>query len=614
MFTLKKIKRVVIGRPLKNKLLLGQKYNVLWGLPVLSSDAISSVAYAGQEILLVLMPAIGVLSYMYLSYISLCIIGLLVLLTLSYSQTIDSYPNGGGAYIVAKDNLGTIAGIVAGAALCVDYILTVAVSVSSGIEQISSAFPIINPYVVPICIFVVLLLMVGNLRGIRESSRIFGVPAYCFMFGMLAMLVVGFIKVKTHHIIPMSSAQTAQDLMRPVSIFLILKAFSSGCTALTGVEAVTNAVPSFKEPSTKYAKRVLFLLALVVFVLFGGTSLLANMYQIHLGDKTMLIALAQQVFGENIMFYYITATTFIILAMAANTAYSGFPLLVSVMASEGYAPRQLSMRGDRLSYSNGIIILSIVAMALIVLFKAKVTSLIGLYAIGVFISFTLSQLGMFMKWKRDKGPKWRMKAFVNGLGALVTAIAVIIIAVAKFKEGAYIVVIVIPVLVYCMEKIKSHYTAIANQLRIQKEEEWMTNITDERYRNRVIVPIQSVNRASIRAVKYARTISDNVVAFNVAVDEESERKIKEAWSLLDTDVKLIVKYSPFRRVVGPLLKFIESAEYGYRKGDMITVILAQFTVSKWWHVLLHNRSRVFIEKELLKHKHIVVATMPLKLK
>ncbi|MDF2987024.1 MAG: amino acid/polyamine/organocation transporter, superfamily [Eubacterium sp.] len=608
---LKKLKRVLIGRPLKSKAIEDEKYGILWGLPILSSDAISSVAYAGQEMLLVLLPAIGLMAYGQLPGISFAIIGLLVLLTLSYRQTIDKYPNGGGAYTVAKENLGLIAGVSAGAALSIDYVLTVAVSISSAVEQITSAFIWLKPYTVIVGIVLVLFMMVGNLRGIRESSKFFGIPAYAFIFGIFAMLLMGFVNYNGNVAAPPA---TVQNVVKPIAIILVLRAFSNGCTALTGVEAVSNAVPNFKQPSPKHAKIVLLLLATIVLLLFGGTSILAYFYQPEIGEKAMLIQLAEQIFGRGFMFYYITATTFIILVMAANTAYSGFPLLVAVMARDGYAPRQLSMRGDRLSYSNGIIALSAAAILLIIIFKAKVTSLVGLYAIGVFISFTLSQSGMLVRWFKEKGKHWHWKAFVNGLGAAVTGTAVLVVAVTKFHEGAWLVVLVIPILIIGMLRVHKHYKAIAEQLRVTNEELDQMDFTENLYANRVIVPIQSVNKSSIRALRYAKTISDNVVAFCVTIDEEYEKKIREKYSHIKIDVPLVVRYSPFRKVVEPLLRFIDSEEYNYKKGDIITVILPQFNVKSFWHKLLHNYTGVYIQRELLKHKHIVVSIMPLQLK
>lgn len=604
------LKRVLIGKPLKNEESDDQKYGILWGLPILASDAISSVAYAGQEMLIVMLPVAGALAYGKLSLISCAIIILLMILTLSYRQTIEHYPNGGGAYIVAKDNLGTKAGVTAGAALCIDYILTVAVSVSSGVEQITSAFSSLEPYTVIICIAMVAFLMIGNLRGIREASKIFGLPAYAFMLALLMLLIFGFAKIKGGYVAP---EPTIKSLGQPITLILLLRAFSSGCTALTGVEAVSNAVPNFKSPSVKYAKTVLLLLSLIILVLFGGTSILANMYHVVPGERAMLVLIAEQVFGHGFMYYYITITTFVILIMAANTAYSGFPLLLAVMAKEGFVPRQLSMKGDRLSYSNGILLLSSVAAVLIIIFRADVTSLIGLYAIGVFISFTLSQAGMLRKWLTIKGKNWVPKAFINGLGAVVTTVAVLIIAFTKFHQGAWIVIVLIPILILLMFKVKKHYENIRKQLKITPKLLERADINNKKYINRVIVPLASVNKSSVRALKYGTTISDNVTAFCVATDEESAGKIQEKYNELGTEIPLIIKYNPYRKVVEPLLDFIESAEYEYKKGDIITVILPQFVVKRWWQRLLHNQTGRFIERKLLKHKHIVVAVMPLQL-
>jgi len=610
---LNKLKRFLIGNPLKNEEIAGQKYGVLFGLPILASDALSSVAYASEEILIVLIPAVGVMAYGYMSYISMAIITLLIILTFSYRQTIQSYPSGGGAYLVASDNLGKIPGVTAGAALAVDYTLTVAVSISSGTAAIVSALPGVAPYKVPICITILLLLMVGNLRGLKESSRLFSVPAYAFIFAILSMLVVGLIKIKSGFVpdIPTDLPQSVQ----PVTLVLILSAFSNGCAALTGVEAVSNAVPNFKEPSRVHAKKVLAILSILVLILFGGTSLLANLYHVtpqH--NSTVLSQIAYEIFGRGFMFYFIQISTTVILAMAANTAYSDFPLLLSIMAKEGFAPRQLSMRGDRLSYSNGIVLLSVLAGILIIVFQGSTTALIPLYSIGVFISFTLSQTGMFVKWFRLRDQHWHYKAFVNGFGAIVTFVVVMIIAYTKFKHGAWIVIIVIPTLVFLMLKVKNHYTAVAIQLKIEPEELTSVKIRGNTYTNKVIVPIESINKASVRAIRYASTISNDVTVFTVCIDEESATKIREKYAMIDSDIPLVIKYSPFRKVVEPLLEYIESAEYSYVKGEMITVILAQFAVRKWWHKILHNQSRIFIERELLKHKHIVIATMPLQLK
>jgi len=608
---IKKIKRFLLGNPLNNSAINDEKYGVLWGLPILSSDAISSVAYAGQEMLLVLIPAIGICAYTQIPIISAAIIGILFLLMLSYRQTIDNYPNGGGAFVVSKDNLGTIAGVAAGAALSTDYILTVAVSISSGVEQITSAIAVLKPFSVIIAVVLALLLMIGNLRGIRESSKLFGLPAYAFIFALLSMIVMGFYKLSTGYIPPAPEVGLG---MQSITIFLMLKAFSSGCTALTGIEAVSNAVPNFKSPPRKNAKMVLLFLSLTILVLFVGISVLASIYRVVPKEKSMIVLMAELIFGHGFMYYFVTGITFLILVLAANTAFSGFPMLISVMAKEGYAPRQLSMRGDRLAYDNGIILLTAVAVILIILFKANVTSLIGLYAIGVFISFTLSQTGMFVKWVREKGEHWKKKAFINGFGAIVTSIVVVVIAFSKFNQGAWVVVVLIPFLIFLILKVKRHYDSVYQQLRIKPEEYELIDIDRHTYKNRVIVPIDNINKSSVRALKYAKTISDNIMAFNVAIDENAANEIKEKYSKLNLNIPLKVEYSPYRMVVEPLLSFIESEEYSYKKGDIITVVLPQFKVKKWWHKFMHNNTKYFIEKELLKHKHIVVATMPLQLK
>lgn len=607
-----KIKRLLIGKPLKNEELKGEKLNVLWGLPLLSSDAISSVAYAGQEILLVLLP-IGMLAYRQMAYISFAIIALLAILTLSYSQTIESYPNGGGAFIVAKENIGMIAGVTAGSALSIGYIMTVAVSIASGVDQITSAFTDLKPYKVLICVLLILIMTIGNLRGVKESAKIFSIPTYLFIFSILIMLVAGIVKIYNGY--TPEPVEFAKSTTQNLSLILILRAFTNGCAALTGVEAVSNAVPNFKQPSVKNAKKVLFLLSFFVLIVFGGTSIIANFYHANPENGALLIQIAEMIFNRSIIFYIITGLCFLILVLAANTAFVGFPNLISVMAYEGYVPRQLSMRGDRLSYSNGIIVLSTISALLVIVFKADVTSLIGLYAIGVFISFTLSQTGMLFKWVKEKGKNWIPKAIINGFGAFVTFLIVIVIAITKFTQGAWVVVIIIPIMIFLMLKVKKHYAAIGKQLRMTNEELENVHIKHNVYRNRVIVPIAGINKASIRALRYAATISDNVVAFTVAVDEEDAKKVAEKFKLLDSDIQLITKYSPFRKVVEPLLKYIDSTEYDYQKGDIITVILPQFVVRSWWNKILHNQTRIFIERELMKHyKHIVVSTMPLQMK
>ncbi len=613
MFT--RIKALFIGKPLENEAIGVQKYNVLFGLPILASDSISSVAYASEEILIVLIPAIGALAYRELGFISGAIILLLLILTFSYRQTIQAYPNGGGSYIVASDNLGKVAGVTAGASLAVDYILTVAVSISSGTAAITSAFPGLFPYRVVICVGILALIMLGNLRGIRESSRLFSIPTYAFILTMLLTIVVGVVRYRLGGVHPAAAAAPVPAGGQAVTVFLLLSAFSNGCSALTGVEAVSNAIPNFEKPQVKNAQHVLLLLSGFVLLIFGGVSVLANIYHaVPRADNTVLSQIALGIYGNTPMYYVVQATTAVILVMAANTSYSDFPLLMSLISRDGFAPRQLSQRGDRLSFSNGILLLSAVAAVLIVVFRGDTNLLIPLYAIGVFISFTLSQFGMLRHWLKRRGEHWLHKAVINGIGALVTTVVVLIIGTTKFPHGAWIVIVLIPLMVAGMLAVKRHYTNVAHQLKVTEKECEAEHIDEKLYRNRVIVPIAGVNRASLRALRYAMTISDHVVAFSVVIDEEDGDKVRAKYDHMHTKVPLVVRYSPYRKIVKPLLDFIESEEYQYKKGDMVTVILPEFEVHSLWERFLHNGSGRYIARQLLHYKHIVVATMPLQLK
>jgi amino acid transporter len=612
------LKRFLIGRPLKSALLKHEKYNVFWGLSVLSCDAISSVAYAPEAVLVYLVPALGLLAYNYLLAIAGAIILLLAILTVSYRQTIEQYPNGGGAYAVASDHLGTYAGIIAGVALLLDYTLTVAVSISSGIAQIASAFPTLLPYVVSLSLVTVVILYIGNLRGTRESSRIFGIYAYIFIFAIVSMIISGLVKIFVFGYQPAAfTASCAPEFCQSVTLFLLLKAFSTGYTALSGVETVSNAVPNFQEPGVKNAKLTLTLLATIVLILFGGLTILAKLYPIMpSAADTVLSQINAQIFGSSsFMYYFIQFATMTILVMAANTAYTGFPMMLGVMARDGYAPRQFAKRGERLTYSNGITILTIFAATLIIIFKASVTNLLGLYAIGVFISFTLSQLGMFMHWIKTQEKGWKYKAFVNGLGAVVTGITVLIITVAKFTSGAWIVLIIIPVFIWVMLKIKHHYQATALQLKLTPDEIKKTlTIIKQPFTNHVIVPIESINKAFLSSLRYAQSISTSIVAFHVVMEEESAKKLFEQWRSLKTDIPLIVKYSPYRKVVDPLMDFVKTYRTeSCQPQDIITVVLTQYNVTKPWHIFMHNQPTIWIAKALLDQENVVIATIPLQL-
>ncbi|MBV7271818.1 APC family permease [Clostridium thailandense] len=605
-----KLGRLLIGRTLKTDELKDEKFNVFWGLPILSSDPISSVAYAGEEILLVLVSVLGIMSYKYMFYASLCIVFLMCLLVFSYRQTIDNYPNGGGAYIVAKDNLGTIPGLTAGASLTIDYILTVAVSTSAGTAAITSAFPSLLPHKISITLAMILLLTIGNLRGIRESSKIFGIPTYFFVISVLAMIVVGIVKVDIFGYMPKPLYEIPKAT-GDITILLFLRAFASGCTALTGIEAVSNGIPSFKDPAQKNAKKVLGLLAFVVLVIFGGLSYLATLYHaVPNPDQTVISQIAIQVFGQGaVMYYVIQATTAIILIMAANTAFAGLPLLLALMAKDGFMPRQFTKRGKRLGFSNGIIVLAIMASVLVILFRGETHLLLPLYAVGVFISFTLSQTGMLTRWFKIKEKGWRHKAFINGLGALVTFVTVIIIGITKFIHGAWIVCILMPVIVITMMKIKHHYGLVAEQLKLDIHEKPKCIDFSEQKRY-VIIPIDTLNKSFLKALNYARTISDNIIIFHVSVDDVATAKLIKKWEEYGLGIPIVVKKSPYRNIVGPLVKFIESEEYAAGPMDTVTVVMPQFVVAKWWGNILHNQTSLFIKTMLLRRRNIAMVTIP----
>lgn len=609
------LERLFIGDALKNDQLSHQKFNVFWGLPILSSDAISSVAYAGEEILYVLVFAIGLASYKYMFYASLCIVFLLFILVFSYRQTIDSYPNGGGSYIVAKDNLGTIPGLTAGAALSIDYILTAAVSICSGTAAITSAIPQLYEYRVLISLGILVFLTLGNLRGLRDSSRLFGVPTYLFILSMAAMIIYGIIRsvVFGYNPKPLYPVPTATT---GITAFLFLRAFASGCTALTGVEAVSNGIPNFAEPSQKNAKKVLLLLGCVVLFIFGGISYLATLYHtVPNSNFTVVSQIATQVFGGgSLMYYIIQVTTAFILIMAANTAFADLPLLLSLMAKDGFAPRQFTKRGKRLSFSNGIILLFTAAALLIIIFKSETHLLLPLYAIGVFVSFTLSQTGMFTKWIREKKSGWRHKAVINGIGALVTLTVVVILVITKivfvkFPGGAWIVLILIPILVFIMLRIKLHYNKVAEQLKIT-EEVRLASATAVNSNQQIIILVDTLNKAFIKAYNYSKQISNNIVAFHASTDEEATEKLKQRWKEYNIGIPLIVKDAPYRDMLHPLSDFIKSEERCLKHGQDVTVVLTQFTPTKWWHYILHNQTGFFIKTSLYRDRHVVVITVP----
>jgi amino acid transporter len=608
--------RFILGSRLETKQLSEQKYGVLLGTPILSSDAISSVAYAVEEILWIMIPAIGMASYIWMPRVAGAIILLLFILVFSYRQTVAEYPNGGGAYIVAKANISPTVGLIAGSALSVDYILTVAVSISSGTAAITSAFANLYSYRVEISVLMVILMVIGNLRGVRESARIFSIPTYLFVFSIIALIIAGVIKHMTGNYTPIAHEDIGSLTMgtQAITVFLLLRAFSSGCAAVTGVEAISNAVPNFRKPSAVNAGRAYFTLGLFVFITFGGVAYLAKIYQVVPTPHITAIAqITMAVFGKGFMFYVIQFATATILVMAANTAFADFPMLFSVMAVDGYVPRQLAMRGHRLNFSNGIIVLASLAIILIIVFRSNTVLLIPLYALGVFTSFTLSQTGMVIHWLREKPAGWRHKCAINGLGAFVTFVATIIIGITKFSSGAWIVFLIIPIFVLSMIKIKSHYNLVAEQLNIPNEMLGNLKLSSS-YSNHVIIPISSLNMMVIKALRYAKSISLNIEVFHVETFEGEADKLRNKWQQLNTDIPLVIKQSPYREVIGPLKEYIYSEEHTARPGDIVTVLLPQFIVPKWWQVAFHNNTSVFIANALLHSRNIVISVLPFYLK
>lgn len=607
-----KISRLLIGKALRTEQLAEEKFNTFWGLPILSSDPISSVAYASEEILYVLIPVIGLLAYGQMFHIALAIVALLFVLVFSYRQTIDAYPCGGGSYIVAHDNLGTIPGLTAASTLSIDYILTVAVSVSAGTAAITSAIPELLVHRVPISLLFILVLTMGNLRGIKDSSRMFGLPTYAFIVSMLIMIVYGIYKVHIGGFVP-QTLRPIPEVAGEITLFLILRAFAAGCTALTGVEAVSNAVPNFKMPAQANAKNVLALLAIIVLIIFGGTSYLATLYHAMPNpDETVVAQIAGQVFGDSPMFYIIQLTTALILVMAANTAYTDFPLLLSLLAKDGYAPRQFAHRGGRLNFSNGIDFLGLAAAGLVIGFNGETHLLLPLYAVGVFASFTLSQSGMWWRWVRGKTPGWKHKAAINGFGAIITFITVLLIGATKFMSGAWIVCLLVPFSIIGMLKVKTHYLRVAAQLSLPLSEKTVELAGNENQEKHIIIPMASFNRASFKAVSYAKRLAgyNSIRAFHVAVDDEAAEKLRQKWSDFDMEIPLIIKVSPYRDTIPPLLDYIHSEEQSFRQEDLITVVISQFVVQQWWHNLLHNQTSYFIRNRLMKDPRIAIIIVP----
>ncbi|MFV9511546.1 APC family permease [Tepidibacillus sp. LV47] len=604
------LKRLLIGSPLRTKQLSHEKLPKWKALAVFSSDALSSVAYATEEILLVL-ALIGTGAFAYSLPISLIILFLLLIITISYRQIIFTFPSGGGAYLVAKEHLNINYSLIAGAALMIDYILTVAVSVTSGVAAITSAFPFFIPWKVLLSVLLVVILMVLNLRGIRESATVFAYPTYLFIGSVLLMILFGGYQLwhDGWHGYPQTAIHHGNSLIGSGAILLLfLRAFASGCSAMTGVEAISNGVPAFRSPSAKNAAKTMIWMSVILATMFFGITILAYGYGITPKEhETVVSQIVEHIFGRGILYYFIQIVTMLILFLAANTSFAGFPQLTSIIAKDGFLPRNLTARGDRLVFSNGIILLSVLAIILIIAFHGDSHALIPLYAVGVFLSFTIAQAGMVKSFIQEKGNKWLSRTMVNGIGTLFTGIVTIVTIVAKFTEGAWMVTLAIPIVVLIFYRIKDHYNDVSNELRLEQP------IQISEMTSKVIIPISGVSKVVAQSVSYAKSISDDVVAVTVAFDDEQASRMREKWNSRIPNVPLVILRSPYRTLIPPLMKYIDNLEKS-SENMFITILIPQFIVRKWWHTLLHNQTAVVLRTVLLHKKNVVVATIPFHLR
>ena len=614
----------LLGRPLPTADAPHEAIGKAVGLAVFSSDALSSTAYATQEILAILALA-GAAALQLAFPIAIAIAVLLALVTISYEQTIHASPGGGGAYIVSRDNLGELAAQVAGASLLMDYILTVAVSVSSGVAQLASAYPALFAHRAGVAIVLVLFVMVINLRGVREAGAIFAVPTFFFIVTMFLTVGAAFLRQLSGSLPRLADPPPlVTGPAAPLTLFLILHAFSSGTTALTGVEAISTGVPAFREPRSRNAGITLVWMSLILGALFLSISYLVGpIHAVPSEQETVISQLARTAFdGRGPLYLATIAATTLILVMAANTAFAGFPRLAALQAADGYLPRQLTYRGSRLVFSRGIMVLAGVASLLILVFDASVTALIPLYAIGVFLSFTLSQAGMALRWwksgrlapeaeAKEAGsvvrhdPRWRLKLVVNATGAVITAVVTLIFAVTKFHDGAWVVILVIPALVMVFYAIHGHYRALAKQLSLEA-----FGPPARVDRHRVILPISGVHRGTVAGLRYARALSEDVTALYVSTDPEQTAVVQKKWGLWGAGVRLVILSSPYRLLVEPIVAYIKEIAARRQPNEVITIVVPQFVPHKRWHNLLHAHTAITLRLALLFEKGIVITSVP----
>ena len=601
-------KKLFVGRPLASAQARHERLSKRSALAVFASDALSSVAYATEEVLLVLALA-GTGALIYSIPIGLSIAILIVIVVSSYRQTILAYPQGGGAYVVSRDNLGTLPGLVAGGALLIDYVLTVAVSVAAGVAALTSAFPALYGHRVALGVLCVAAIMTANLRGIRESGNLFAAPTYLFVASFGAMLAYGFGRWIAGWEGPAPPPpEVVAEGLQGVTIFLVLRAFASGCTALTGVEAVSDGVPAFQPPEAHNARVVLAWLGVILVALFMGITFLAHHLQIMPQPaETVVSQLARRVFGNGLLYYEIQGVTVLILILAANTSFADFPRLAYFLARDGFIPRQFATRGDRLVFSNGILILGGAAAALLAIFRGETHALIPLYAVGVFISFTLSQASMVRRWlsRREEGWWWRW--WLNAVGATVTGLVMLVIAVTKFTHGAWIVVLLIPALVIVFLIVHRHYQDVAGQLSLEGYE------GEPPIEHTVLVMVGDLHRGVAAALRYAQALSFSARAVYVELDPERTRRLEEKWGKWGYGVPLVVLSSPYRSLLAPVREYVDHLlELGPR--SVVTIVIPEFIPAKWWQHLLHNQTALLIKGALLFHKRVVVVDVPFHLR
>ena len=596
--------RLLVGDTLPTTRAVHQRLPKVLALPVFASDAISSSAYATEEILLALVVA-GAAGLHVSTGVAIAIALLFATVALSYRQTVLAYPTGGGAYIVARENLGLYPGLVAAAALLTDYVLTVAVSIAAGVAAIISALPALASYRVDLCVACIAFVTIVNLRGAKEAGKLFAGPVYLFVGSVLVMLGVGAVRILFREAPAETAVAQGLATLQPVTVFLVLRAFASGCAALTGIEAISNGVPAFRPPESRNAATTLLWMAAICIVLFVGVTALAQAVPVVpdvAGGETVLSKLGRHVLGQGVLYYLLQAATALILVLAANTSFADFPRLASILARDGVVPRQLANLGDRLVFANGIILLGLFSAALVVVFGGLAHSLIPLYAVGVFVSFTLSQAGMVVHWHRLKSGRWQYAAGLNTLGALTTGVVLVVVAVAKFRHGAWIVLLIIPLVIMGFRKIAQHYEKLKAALSLEGYRPPRT------LRHAVLVLVPGLHRGVLQAIQYAKTIAPEVEAIYVEIDPAETAKLQQKWADCKPEAPLTVLKSPWRSLVGPIVDYVKTVR-AERNLQLVTVILPEFATRRWWHVLLHNQAGLLLKLALMLIPSVVVTNV-----